>query len=342
VTPATITAVVVKASRQRASDLVRLLEAEGDIRVAATASDCASALSAIRRHEPHAVVMDLALPPDGGQATVEEIMSEAPTPILALSDVAADPSASAVIRALQAGAVEALPKPARWTEQHGPELRRQVRRVSGVPVIRRRRPRGRPASAVGARPGAGRGTVIAIAASTGGPPALATVLREIGEVDAPILVVQHIHASFASGFAAWLAGATGRHVSLAVDGDHAQPCQVHVAPGGLHMRLAANRRLELSGEPASLHRPSADVLFESVARHAGARGVGVLLTGMGEDGAQGLLAMRRAGGLAVAQDEATSAVYGMPRAADRLGAAELVLPLPDIAAAVRAALVGRR
>jgi two-component system chemotaxis response regulator CheB len=247
-----------------------------------------------------------------------------------------------VIRALQAGAVEAMPKPERWTEEHGPELRRQVRRVSGVPVIRRRRPGARQRMPASLRSVGAREAVIAIAASTGGPVALAALLREIGEVGAPILVVQHIHTSFAPGFAAWLAGASGLNVSLAAAGEHAQPCHVYVAPGDMHLRLAADRRLELSGEPPTLHRPSADVLFESVARHAGARSIGVVLTGMGEDGANGLLAIRRAGGVALAQDEATSAVYGMPRAATELGAAELVLPLPEIASAVQAALRGRR
>jgi two-component system chemotaxis response regulator CheB len=342
VTRPRINAVVVKAAGPRTSDLVRLLEAEGDIRVAATATDAASALKEIRRHEPQAVVMDLALPPDGGQGAIEEIMSEAPTPILALSDLVADPSATAVIRALQAGAVEALPKPVHWTEEQGPELRRQVRRVSGVPVIRRRRPGSRPGGRRRPAPAEARGTIVALAASTGGPPALATVLREIGEIEAPVLIVQHIHTSFAPGFAAWLAGASGCDVSLATHDDPVRPRHVYVAPGGLHMRLTADRRLDLSEEPASLHRPSADVLFESVAEHAGARAVGVLLTGMGADGANGLLAIRNAGGLTIAQDESTSAVYGMPRAASRLGAAELVLPLPEIPGAVRNALAGRR
>jgi two-component system, chemotaxis family, protein-glutamate methylesterase/glutaminase len=146
-----------------------------------------------------------------------------------------------------------------------------------------------------------------------------------------VLVVQHLHPDFIDGFVTWMARASALPVQPAAQGTVVQRGGVYIAPAGSHLRLGRDCRLVLSEEPRSLHRPSADVLFESVAAHAGRRSIGVLLTGMGDDGARGLLALRSAGGLTVAQDEATSAVYGMPRAAVALDAAERVLPLDEIA-----------
>jgi two-component system chemotaxis response regulator CheB len=183
---------------------------------------------------------------------------------------------------------------------------------------------------------------VALAASTGGPPALAEVLSGLGGLDAPVLVVQHIHQDFVPGLVTWMARACPLPVELARHGDRALPGRVYIAGGGLHLRLDARRRLALSSLPVTIHRPSADELLRSVAEHAGAAGIGVVLTGMGDDGAKGLLALRERGGRTLAQDEATSAVFGMPSASQRLGAVTELLALGDIAPAVMRAARERR
>ena len=175
---------------------------------------------------------------------------------------------------------------------------------------------------------------MAIAASTGGPPALADLLAKLGGLRAAVLVVQHLHADFMDGFVQWMARVSALPVQPAAHGTPLQRGGVYIAPADKHLRLGRDRKLLLSDEPRSLHRPSGDVLFESVALNAGHQAVGVLLTGMGDDGARGLLALRTSGGVTIAQDEATSAVYGMPRAAVLLDAAAQVLPLADIGSAI--------
>lgn len=332
--------VLVDADVADAAVIRREIEADGDLLVSAVARDPESAATLVERDQPGVVAIALDLPDGGGQAVVERIMAEHPTPILVLSE--ASDGATPAVRALAAGAVEAMPKPATWTPEAGAELRRQIRRVGTVPVIRRRRPAGRQQARGG--PGSRAspaGPVVAIAASTGGPPALAALLASLVGVQAPILVVQHIHPSFAGGFATWLGSASGRQVELAAHKARARDCVVYVAPGETHLRLGSDRRLVLTEEPAGLHRPSADVLLQSVAEVAGRQAVGVLLTGMGEDGAAGLLAIRRAGGCTLAQDEASSAVYGMPRAAVRLSAVDKTLPLGKLAGAIRGAVEER-
>jgi two-component system chemotaxis response regulator CheB len=148
------------------------------------------------------------------------------------------------------------------------------------------------------------------------------------------LIVQHIHPDFVQSLVDWMARVSPLEVVLAQHGQPLRAGCVHIAPGGTHMHISRDRRIELATAPASVHRPSANQLFESVATRAGEDGVGVLLTGMGEDGAAGLATMHRHGARTIAQDQATCAVYGMPRAAQRLGAVDQQLPLPDIAAAI--------
>jgi two-component system chemotaxis response regulator CheB len=337
-------ALLVEDSALQARALKRILEAEGDIVVVATAEHTADAVQAVAHHRPDVVTMDLDIPGGGGQLAIERIMAETPTPILVVSGILENRDAPHAVAALAAGAVGALPKPRTWEKADEEGLRRQVRLVGGIPVIRRRPPgtfrthpgrRGRSRATEGARP-------IALAASTGGPAALAVLVGGLAGTGAPILLVQHIHPSFANGFAAWLGSSTGMDAVIAEDGMRLAPGRIHVAPGDVHLLLGPDERLALRAEPEALHRPSADVLFASVAAVAGASAVGVLLTGMGDDGAKGLLAMRRAGARTFAQDEATSTVYGMPKAAAHSGAAETVLALEDLAAAVRVAAEGPR
>jgi two-component system chemotaxis response regulator CheB len=336
---APIRAVLVEDSATQARAIIRMLEAERDIRVVETATGADEAVAKVAALKPDVVTMDLDIP-GGGQTAIQQIMAESPTPILVLSGRFEEGTAPPAVAALAAGAVEALPKPKRWGEQDAVELRRQVRRVASVPVVGRRQVTRRPRPPRAAAPRK-EAPIVAIAASTGGPPALVTLLAALNGVPAPIVVVQHIHPTFAAGFATWLAQASGRQAELAEDGIRATDACVHVAPPDFHTVLRANRRLALVEEPRSLHRPSADVLFESLAAEAGSGGIGVVLTGMGDDGARGLLALRNAGGRTFAQDEETSAVFGMPRAAHAAGAVDELLPIDELGEAVRRAVVAR-
>ena len=284
-----------------------------------------SALSAL----PVGVLLVDAGVAGGAAGVVRSVMSAAPLPILVLAE---SPSAREADALLAAGAVEVRDR----TALSG--LAERCRVLAGVAVVRR------PVRVEPERllPLPVERSVLAVAASTGGPPALARLLAGLAELAVPVLVVQHIAADFLPTLAGMLSESGTRPVSVVADGDHARPGHVHLAPGGRHLRLLPGGRLSLSPQPAGLHVPSADVLFSSVATCTDVHGIGVLLTGMGRDGAQGLLALREAGGRTLVQDEASSTVYGMPRAALELGAAEQVVPLDGMADAVRRLLRGAR
>ena len=333
-----ISVVVVEDSPTQAAHIKAMLEQGGEFAVVAIAADARAAISEVADRRPDAVTMDLELPGGGGQFAIEQIMQASPSPILLFSHLAVSTTSLAAVDALGAGAVDVLAKPAHWTADDADRLRRRVRLISAVPVVRRRL----PGSA--ARPRGGNrasSPLVALAASTGGPPALAAVLAGMGELTAPVLIVQHIHPNFVDGLAELLAG-TGSPVSLGRHGERLEPGRIYLAGSGAHLKLGPGRRLEVDPEPQSLHRPSADVLFESVARHAGPAAVAALLTGMGRDGATGLRSIRQAGGMTVAQDKASSAVFGMPGVAQRIGAASAVLPVHRIGPAIALAVKRRQ
>lgn len=338
----TIRALVVRESPAQRAELSRVLQRDGDIAVVAEMGTTEDVVGLVARIRPHVVVLDLS---DGGvQHAIEQIMARVPTPILVLLAWVDDRHSAAAVDALVAGALEVVPAPARWTTPLEAELRRTVRQIRKVGVIRH--PRGAlPRTPRQQVPHGPEHAVVALAASTGGPSALATVLSGLHGLLAPVLVVQHLHPDFTDGLVDWMSRASALPVKTAEHGEIAVPGQVYLAPGDVHLRLGANGRLDLVASPASLHRPSADQLFESLGDRAGPAGVGVLLTGMGEDGARGLLALHRQGGRTFAQDEASSAVFGMPRAAQRIGAVAStdVLGLDQLAAAVCRAVsaVGR-
>ncbi|HST63843.1 MAG TPA: chemotaxis protein CheB [Mycobacteriales bacterium] len=335
---ATIRTLLVPDPGRDSTELVRLLQREGDIAVVAQADGAGPVLRSVSGIRPHVVVLDLHAA--DSLLVIEQIMATVPTPILVLSSPTDDRRSPAVTEALVAGALEALPVPGHWTAAQEHELRRAVRQIRKVPVIRH--PRGRVRVPPPPAPAGDRHPVVGLAASTGGPSALATVLAGLGGLRAPVLVVQHLHPDFTSGLVDWLVRVSALPVEVARSGQPAAPGRAYLAPGGRHLRLGPGGRLELTELPASLHRPSADELFGSLAEQAGAAATGVLLTGMGEDGARGLLALHRAGGCTFAQDEATSAVFGMPQAAYRMGAVTGLLPLDKIAAAVHRAVSGVR
>ncbi|QGN34373.1 chemotaxis protein CheB [Microlunatus sp. Gsoil 973] len=317
--------------------LVSALQADGDIAV-----DCLStsddAVERVEATRPDVVILDLSSTDGHPTHTIEQIMAHIPTPILVLSTRIHDRQSPSAVDALVAGALDALPRPDQWSAELGVELRRAVRQLSKVPVIRH--PRGNRGSAP-RRPGVrtpAEQPVIAVAASTGGPSALATLLPGLAGLNAPVLVVQHLHPDFTRGLVEWMSRVSALPVRTAVHQELARPGQVYFAPGGRHLRYAPSGRLQLSESPKTAHTPSADELFVSIAESAGRSAIGVLLTGMGEDGALGLLEIRRRGGRTLAQDEASSTVFGMPRAAARLGAVSELLPIEKMADAIQRAV----
>ena len=330
-----IRVVVVDAAPRNRSHLVQVLEAGVDIVVAGQCERGDGALDAVRTLRPDVVVVT-GRSRQPATTTVETIMAFVPTPILVLRP-SAENGADGSLDDLAAGAVGVLPWSPEGEAGIDDAIRRKVRVLRRVIVVRHPRARLRPhrrnpvpgnGSAGDVRP------VIGMAASTGGPHTLARVIGGLTTVEAPVLIVQHIHPDFVAGFVDWVARTTGARVTVATDGAVPEPGVFHIAPGGVHLKVTPSGRLALDPAPVMLHMPSANELFLSMARSLGPAAVGVLLTGMGDDGAAGLLAIHRAGGTTIVQDGESSAIDGMPRAAREMGAAGLVAPLPDIARAV--------
>ncbi|MCJ2061688.1 chemotaxis-specific protein-glutamate methyltransferase CheB [Methylobacterium sp. J-088] len=310
--------------------------------VAAVASG-EEALARLQSVRPDVISMDIRLPGIDGLETTRRIMAEHPTPIVVVADSVEDSSLRISMNALRAGALSVVEKPVATThagyEAVAGEICTQLRIMAQVPVIRRRpigtEWAGRTAAASYAPPFELPGlapSMLGIAASTGGPPALARVIGALPrDFSLPVLVVQHMGPAFMDGFATWLDSVVTLPVGIARDGERAEPGRVYVAPGDRHLELGSGRILRVvDAAPVSGQRPAATVLFRSMAQQAGASGIGVLLTGMGEDGAVGLADMHKAGAQTIAEHESTAVVYGMPATAVRLGAARSILPLDRI------------
>ncbi|MBX3274634.1 MAG: chemotaxis-specific protein-glutamate methyltransferase CheB [Sandaracinaceae bacterium] len=309
----------------------------------AEARDGRAAVELTERLRPDVVVMDVHMPRMNGLDAVEQIMARAPTPILVLSGDPAARSGALAYEALRRGAIDLLAKDelARSHESRA-ILRDRLRFLATVPVVRHLSPRG---ERLPAPPRArGRAELVAVVASTGGPAALAEILRALPPgFEAPLLIVQHLRPSFVDGLAAWLDAASPLRVAVARRGQAVAPGLALLAPDGAHLELGRDGRVELRpASDASTHCPSGDALLRSVARSAGPRALGVVLTGMGSDGAEGLCELRRAGGETLVQDEASSVVHGMPRAARALDPAHPTAPLGAIAQALVDACGGRR
>lgn len=325
--------------------LSAVLASQRDIEVVATAVDGAVGLHKLARFQPDVVTLDLEMPGMHGLDVLTEMVAHGEAPVIVVS--AHTPrDAALTAMALSMGAVDVVAKPrlgrSGELEAMSAALAEKVRAVS------RRRWR-RPLPSVppplpvvpAPLPPTPARRVVALAASTGGPPALAHILGRLpADLAAAVLVVQHMPEGFTRMLAERLNSICRLEVSEAQDGDPILAGRVLIAPGGRHLRLGRSRERWVAlvdRRPAvSGHRPSADVLFESVAEICGGGAVGVVLTGMGEDGAEGLAALRRVGGRTLAQDAESSVVYGMPRAAAERGAVERVLPLELIAEAVAA------
>jgi two-component system, chemotaxis family, response regulator WspF len=281
------------------------------------------------RDTPDLILMDLVMPGMGGVEAIRTIMRDSPCPILVVAASLNSKSAN-VFEAIGMGAIDAVELPTLGPD--GGDLHERL--LSKIEVVRRLiGDHHAPVSGSARVRAAAPRCLLAIGASAGGPAALSQLLGGLPlELPVAIVVVQHIDAQFAAGMADWLGKQCQWPVRLALEGDAPSSGTVLLAGTSDHLVLRAADRMGYVVEPANLpYRPSIDAFFESVNRHWSARAIGVLLTGMGRDGAAGLKAMRVSGHHTVAQDEATSAVYGMPRAAARLDAATDILPLSAIA-----------
>lgn len=305
------------------------------------AGDGKTAIEICQRLRPDVVTLDMLLPEVSGLAVTEYIMAYCPTPILIVSCSTNRGDLFKTYDALAAGALDVLEKPRgdEMDKNWNANFVSRVKLVSRIRVITHVRGRQRQfkTTSVAAVPANydHQCRLVAIGASTGGPAALVEILRALpAHFPAPILIVLHIGDAFGAMLAEWLDGQSSLKVGCARHGEplpQAGEGRVVLAPPGTHLVLTGGRLHLLNTAERHSCRPSVDVLFESVARDAGPHSIACLLTGMGKDGAEGLLAIRRAGGHTIAQDEATSVVFGMPREAIRLEAAERVVPLPEIA-----------
>lgn len=320
--------------------LTYLLEETGIFEIAGTARDGAEAVEKTRSLRPDIVLMDCHMPVMSGIEATREIMATAPVPIVIASASTRPDDVEASLEALRHGALSFLCKPTGLDdpdhETRVAELVRTLRLMSEVKVVGRRAVRRVPAIArfrAPAKPAA----IVGIGGSTGAPGILASILRAIApDLAVPVLVVQHMTAGFVDGFARWLSGAAELDVTVARHGVLCEPRKVYIAPDGIQMGVDRYGRLRLADEPAmDGFRPSATYLFHSLAQSYGAGAMGIVLSGMGRDGAAGLLALREAGGQTAVQDAASCVVFGMPREALALGAADLALAVADLSQLIR-------
>ena len=342
----TIRVVVVEDSPTMRAILMARLSEEPDIKVVATAANAAEGRELIRQFDPDVVTLDIEMPGMNGLDFLDKIMALRPTPVIIISG-ATQEGAATTAEALARGAVACYAKAQDGSAFKDGRLADMIREAAQVrfqrpapAAPRAPAPAPAPVSNVTAMPRrVGPPSLVAIGSSTGGVEALHAVLSAFPADCPPTMIVQHVNARFAPSIAQSLDQACPPRVLIAEPDMPLRPGHVYMAPGddrhltvsgtstGFHARLRP-------GQPISGHMPSVDALFLSVAERVGAAAAGILLTGMGSDGAQGLLAMHRAGALTIAQDEATCTVFGMPRAAIALGAAGVIAPLTSIPAQI--------
>jgi two-component system chemotaxis response regulator CheB len=332
-------------------DVLRaILEEEGDIEVVGEAADGEEARAAVARLRPSVITLDIEMPGTDGLTAIGRIMAENPTPILVVTGRPAEQRSHTLFEAVRRGALDLFPKPSAGKPEEARALRVLVRRMASVPVVRHLRtqsmrfpavpvaiprivftpeaaPKGTPL------PGGRRVRVIGIGASAGGPAAVAAVLGALPKgLPAAVLVVQHMLTGFTRPFCDFLRLHTKLDVHVVDGAVTMSPGSVYVAPDDRHLVTTQGDQIApFDARPSQGHRPSVDVLFDSLATVHGKAAAGVILSGMGEDGASGLAAMAKAGSLTVAQSKEGCAVYGMPRAAVLRGAVQRELPLAEIA-----------
>ncbi len=352
-TAGTVRIVIAEDSTTARELLVSLFRADPGTEVVGEAANGVQAVELTKRLRPSLVVMDIQMPQMDGFEATKRIMIEAPTPVIIVT-AAHDPrDVEMSLRAVQLGALTVLPKP---TGPGAPDFEATSRRLvslakalSEVRVVRRRAtgpdgPSSGTSDAIRQHGDLGGPVqVVAMAASTGGPAALFRLLEQLpSDIAVPVLVVQHIAEGFSEGLVAWLGSGTALPVKLAEHGEHLVGGTVYVAPSGRHLEVGTNRCVVLSGDPpVSGFRPSATVLFRSVAAAYGRGAVAVVLTGMGQDGCDGIAVLSKIGGRILVQDEASSVVFGMPGAVVAAGLADVVAPVSGLATCL-SKLVPRR
>jgi len=320
--------------------LKRMLATSPDIEVVGTARNGREALAMFESTRPEVICTDYHMPDMDGLALIQQTMVDFPRPILVISSTIDPAAREKAFPLLAAGAVDVFPKPSAESpfEQTAQMLVHKIKILAGVIVISRRPALARATPAAPTpqanRPPSSRSVrIVAIGASTGGPQALQTILSALpANLPCPILCVQHISAGFLQGLVTWLDGQCRLRVKIAEAGELAVPGTVYFPEEGTHLEINRHGVLTPStAPPVDGHRPSATATFRSVARSYGSQCLAVLLTGMGSDGADGLMAVSQSSGLTIAQDEQSCVVFGMPKKAIELGAAQHVLPTDEIA-----------
>jgi two-component system chemotaxis response regulator CheB len=340
-----IRVMIVEDSRVVREFLIHMIGADPRLEVVVAVETAEEALRVLDHVSPDVISMDIRLPGMNGFEATQLIMTRKPTPIVVVSASVEAEDLKVSMNALRAGALSVVEKPTGLAhadyELLAARLCNQLVLMSKVRVIRQRIDRGvrfapeRPVAASDIQRPVAPFRMLGVVASTGGPAALVHLLGALrGDFPLPIVVVQHITASFLDGFATWLGSVCPLAVRIAKDNELAAPGTVYLPPADRHLRVEGLRLRVDVGAPVSLQRPSGTVLLASMAQSLGSSGLGVLLTGMGEDGAVGLRELRQAGGYTIAEDESTAVVYGMPAAAVRLGAVCESLPLHEIGARV--------
>ncbi len=345
-----IRVLVVDDSRVAQELLVHIFTSDPAIEVVGVVNNGEEALEAVQRLRPDVVTMDVHMPKLNGYEATRAIMETQPTPIVIVSASTGVKSVASTFQAMEAGALAVLPRPPgpdhpRY-EEDARALIQTVRLMSEIKLVRRipgLKPAPPPQAAWPKLRASAAIHVVAIGASTGGPQVLHTILSGLPrDFGAPVLIVQHIALRFAAGFVEWLSGSSRFPVRIAAQGEPLLPGHGYLAPEGFHLGVGSGPRIELGEDPPDNGlRPSVHHLFRSVAEVFGSHAVGVLLTGMGRDGAEGLFELRQKGAITIAQNEASSVVFGMPGEAVKLGAATYVLP-PEGITSLLATLVGTK
>lgn len=327
--------------------MTEIINGQPDMEVVATAPDPLVARELIKQHNPDVLTLDVEMPRMDGLDFLERLMRLRPMPVLMVSSLT-ERGSEITLRALELGAVDFITKPRLGIRDGLMEYSELIADKIRATSRARLRPQAAASAATPAparltRPLASTEKIVVIGASTGGTEAIKDVLQPLPPDSPAILITQHMPAGFTRSFAQRLDSLCAVTVSEAVHGERVLPGHVYLAPGGeMHLKLArsgANYVIELeAGPPVNRHRPSVDVLFESAATTAGKNAIGVILTGMGKDGANGLLSLKRAGAQTLAQDEASCVVFGMPREAIALGAADEVVPLDNMSERILARL----
>jgi len=335
--------------------LIHILNSDPEIQVIGTANDGEEALEAVGRTRPDIITMDIHMPKIDGMDATRRIMETQPTPIIIVSGSLSTNEVATAFKAMEAGALAVVQRPSGIGhpdhEETAGELVRMVKILSEVKVVRRwARPAARATIAAAKSPPEVKPSqtttkvnLISLGASTGGPPVLQTILSRLpANFPIPLLIVQHMAEGFILGFVEWLAQTSGLPVHVAARGEVVLPGHAYVAPDGFQMKLGTDGNILLTKDaPENGLRPSVSYLFRSVASVCGPNAIGVLLTGMGKDGAEELRLMKEKGAITIAQDKESSVVHGMPGEAINLDGATYVLSPDKIAAALISLVNGR-